>query len=85
MMNMEENMNLLRNVTKVEAPVFLYTRIEAKIDDLEGSSSTFSKWTLASLALVVCLNFVVSYSYLNSSSTNQSNPYQETANQFYYE
>jgi hypothetical protein len=40
---------------------------------------------LASLALVVCLNFVVSYSYLNSSSTNQSNPYEETTNQFYYE
>jgi hypothetical protein len=85
---MEENIELLRNVNKVETPAFLYTRIEAKISNMEESAIGFSKWSLASLVLVVCLNFAVGYSYVNSGAVNQSNqvnPYQQITNQYYYE
>lgn len=69
---MKPNLDILNQIKQVEAPPFLFTRIQQQIDN--GSSYTFSKrlaWSLSvSFAIVVIMNVAV----LNyNSKTNRNN------------
>lgn len=59
--NMEDKINLLGSIRKVDAPPFLFTRIQQKIEGLsEERFSPSAIWGLAAtFALIVTLNVAV--------------------------
>ncbi len=71
---MKPNLDILNQIKQVDAPPFLYTRIQQQIDN--GSRYSFSKrlaWSLGvSFAVVVIMNVaVLSYNAkINRTNTN---------------
>lgn len=69
---MKVNLDILNQIKQVDAPPFLFTRIQQQIDN--GSSYTFSKrlaWSLGvSFVIVVIMNVAV-LSY--NAKTNRTN------------
>ncbi len=87
------NINTLKRIQKVSAPPFLFTRIEAKIEQQAFAVST--NWLLASsfaLLLLLCLNvyfinqnFSSDYSSTESSQSILDGMSIDYSNQLYHE
>lgn len=71
---MQENdhIELLENIKKVDAPPFLFTRIEAKIAHVTSDKLNW-KWALsglATLALVLTINITLSQNVVDEEPNN---------------
>ena len=69
-MKNDHEFELLRKVEKVDAPPFLLTRIQAKINALEADKMPFS-WQLSgvfAIGLTLIINFTALQNFLNRPS-----------------
>jgi len=91
---MEKEFQKLKKIQKVEAPPFLFTRIEQKVKNLDSDHIPF-RWVL-STSLSLCILLILNINLLSTSiqATNTSNNDLEliledmqlnTSNQLYYE
>jgi hypothetical protein len=71
--NKYETTDILDNISRVDAPPFLYTRIRQKIENYKEKVSPTAIWaTTATLCLIVIFNlFVISKN--NNSNTETAN------------
>ena len=60
-MNIDDRLDKLKNITPVEAPPFLYTRVRQAIDSLNNSAAPVRwRWAFAITAIfIVVINIVV--------------------------
>lgn len=59
-MNIDKKLEALKKIRQIDAPDFLYTRIEARLS--EGAGTVSSKWklaTVAGFAVIVLMNILV--------------------------
>jgi hypothetical protein len=85
-------LELFKKINKVDAPPFLYTRIEQKIQDEKRHIFTKPAITavFASLAIWVVVNIMVVGSHFRKSKTENANTFIEqmhlsSSNIYYYE
>lgn len=60
-MNIDQKLDTLKNIKKVDAPHFLYTRVQQQIHSLEpGTTTARWKWAfVTSLIIILILNIAV--------------------------
>jgi len=92
-MKQQDHIQLLKKIKQVDAPNFLYTRIEAKINQLQQNYTPL-KWVAVSTT-AFCLLFILNFTAINRHYANQANEQTMqslvekmnliTTNQLYYE
>lgn len=90
-MNIEEKLDKLKKITPVEAPPFLYTRVQQRIDLLNQKPATV-KWRLA-FSFTALLVIVINIAVVMSSQRIKNNNVEQvvkamqlsSSNEFYYE
>jgi len=70
-MKKTSQIQLLEKIKKVDAPSFLYTRIEAQIDHLQQNNTSL-KWVALSTT-AFCLLLIINWSVLNTYFTGAKN------------
>jgi hypothetical protein len=72
-MNIDDKLNLLKQIKEVDAPPFLLTRIRQRVQDLDNAETPLKwKWAFA-LASVVVLALNISILFTSSSSVIKKN------------
>lgn len=67
-MNIEEKLNRLSNINQVDAPPFMFTRIQQKINELiPQEAPSYFKWIYAFSAMII---IVLNIATFNLNKTN---------------
>jgi hypothetical protein len=70
-MNIDKKLEALRKITQVDAPDFLYTRIEARLS--QSGEQVSNKWKLATMlgfAVILLMNILVITSAAKPANSN---------------
>ncbi len=70
---MENNLDILNKISRVEAPPFLFTRISQRVNSLQSNAvSTTFKFAFAMAAtIILCLNIIVFFKVNNQPVVTQ--------------